>query len=209
MKNLFFSLVFNMAYNSYSMTLNKSMDLCTSKTPMEFVTRINSLNSVYEIDNKYQYPLKDFEVIKIRALDMIKSQEQEKNGKIFWLLEFRPLPEQTDLDQDFYPRIILNCSRSERVFECSADKDYVSKMRIFKDFNFTLQHAPSTVCSEGYVLKVKYLLDIDDDQFEDLKAESLKQIVGSSNNFMAKIIDKLFVPETLFESYIQHLYEKW
>jgi hypothetical protein len=209
MKNVLLLIVMNFAWNSFSMTLNKSMELCTKKSSAEFITRINTLNTVFEIDNKYQYPLKDFELIKIRALDMIKSQSQEKNGKLFWLLEFRPLPEQTDLAIDFYPRIILNCLRSDSVFECAADKDYTSKMRIFKDFSFTLQHVASSDCNDGYVLKVKYLLDIDDVQFEDLKAESLKQIVGSSNNFMAKIIDKLFVPETLFESYIQHLYEKW
>lgn len=185
------------------------MDICTKKTNTEFVTRITTLDSVYLIDDKYQYPLKDFEIIKIRALDMVKSQFQEKDGKLIWLLEFRPLPEQTELAADFYPRMILSCTRSDLDFKCMADKNFISKFRVFKDFSFSLVYKKSNSCASGALLHVEYNLDIDDTQFLDLKAESLKQIIGSSSNILAQVIDKLFIPETLFETYIQHLYEQW
>ena len=195
--------------NALAIDLNKDMTLCTKKNKDEFIARINTLDSIHEIDSSYEYPLEKFSFIKIRALDMIKSQSKEKDGQLFWLLEFRPLPDQTDLAAVFYPRILLNCERSVNTFKCHADQDKKDTMRVFKDFSFILTHQNSNECTDGYSLGVKYTLSIDDAQFQSLKEEALKQIVGSNNSVLEKVVDQLFVPSTLFESYILHLYKMW
>lgn len=203
------------SYKTYALNINKKLEICTEKTSADYVKRINNLNSIFEIDHNYQYPLKlkEVEIIKIRALDMIKSQSQVKGSKIFWMLEFRPLPEQTNLDVSHYPRVILACERSDISLVCETDGKYLSKLRVFKNFSFNLKYTAkseiTSKCKGGAVLNVKYNLDIDDEAFLALKAESFNQITGSSNNILAKVIDNLFDPKTLFETYIQHLYEQW
>jgi hypothetical protein len=199
--------------NLKAITIEKSFDLCTKKSSFDFTNRVNDLNTVYLIDDKYLYPLKDFELIKIRALNMIKSQSLEKDGKLYWLLEFRPLPEQTQLPLEHYPRIIMQCNRTEKSLDCNADKERKETFRVFKDFSFSLKYVeknPSSIkCPSLGTININYKLEIDDNSFEALKAESLRQLTGSDNNILGKIIDKLFVPKVLFETYIQYLYEQW
>lgn len=206
-------IAFLYSLTSQAITIEKKLKLCSKKSQDDFTYRISTLNSVYQIDDKYLYPLKDFSLIKIRALNMIKSQSQIIDGKILWLLEFRPLPEQTQLSVEYYPRIILTCTKTVDSLTCSSFKEKADLFRTFKDFSFNLKYQLASVddadCQKDAVLFVQYRLSVDEKSFQDLKKESLKQLTGSENNILANVIDKLFDPETLFATYIQHLYEQW
>lgn len=196
-----------------AITLSETLDLCTSKSIIDFQHRIETLDSVKEIDQTYNYPIAGLDLIKIRALDMIKSQTYYKNAKLYWLLEFRPMPDHTQLPIDFYPRVILNCVKTNKSLSCKTAPDLRDKMKIFTNFEFNLSFVPSSTVSHCLKtqnrLIVNYKLSINDQEFEDLKQETYKDMIGSSNNILIKFMDTLFDPEKLFKSYIMNLYSHW
>ncbi len=196
-----------------AITLSETLDLCTAKTNLDFQQRIETLDSVKEIDQTYNYPIAGLDLIKIRALDMIKSQTYNKNDKLYWLLEFRPMPDHTQLPIEFYPRVILNCNKSDRSLSCKPAPDLQDKLKIFTNFEFNLSFVPSSPtshCSKTQNrLVVVYKLSINDQEFEDLKQEAYKEMTGNSNSILTKFMDSLFDPEKLFKSYIMNLYSHW
>ncbi len=199
-----------LSFNAVAEIIQGSKTFKTTKSSIEFMGRLANLEGIKDLDDEFEFTIPSMDFIKIRALDMIKSQVIDRDGHRYLLLEFRPLPKNTDLEVKYYPRIILECSESPNALACKTSERFISKARILKKFDFTISYIELVEPNEFQgKLSLTYDLIIDDDEYDTMKDEALSQMIGDFGNILSGFADQILDPRIFFENYIIQLYKKW
>ncbi len=199
---IFISILFS--YSLWATTNQGSISQCTNKNYSEL---LSSLAFVYKADDYYKQNI--LGIISLQSLDLIKSQVKDDPthpDNFYWLLTFRPLPKHVEISGSFYPQVLLTCVKNAPTIIC----DTVSgKGYLIDRFTLNVSHSTSTQCPSKYIIKGDYSIVINDLQFSAMKKESTKLLTGSSSDAILKVVDKIFDPQSFFDSYFDEFYKNW
>ena len=89
---------------------------------------------------------------------------------------------------------MLRCNRANSSFKCVSIEEH---KRVFEKFNFSLIYEAITseevVCSNYKAkMKINYQLEINNNQFDEIKTQSYKQLTRS-NRLFEELIDVIFI----------------
>jgi hypothetical protein len=198
-----------LSFNIYGQVLDSNEVICKNKTQKEFEQRIYNLENIKYLDDDFKYSIDGIPFLSLQALDMIKSQTKEKNDKLYWLLELRPLPKNTELESKFYPRVILECKQESHSFTCITSTTHDGINRIIKKLDIDIHYLAYSEKCNSPAIEVDYHLEISKSEYIAMKDEVFTQLSGSSTNMIAKFMDKVFDPKSFFEDYFSQLYKAW
>ncbi len=209
--NLLLSLIFFSPF-LFATNIQGSYNKCSDQSQQALFDKFSKFESYHEIDKDGFKYFKLTKKISLNVMDMIDSKvikEIKKDSVTTTILyiRLRPLPNQTTLAAKMYPRFHLLCKSNMKALTLSCNLVKKLPHYALDDFNLEVKLSENdSTCKKRDLSKIEitYKADINDQDYEEIKAESADQM-----NFPQVIVDRLFNARSFFEKYWKNFFEEW
>ncbi len=200
---------------SFSTEIKGLHEECVTPSKEELINKLSDFSQYHKIDGDGYKFLKISDTLSINVMDMIeskvvKSQKEDQVETNILKIRLRPLPNQTNLSSDLYPKFYLQCQKNKKEFtlNCKLRKDLPHFA--LDDFSLKLSlFSKNKNCNLNKTfVSIDYNADINDQEYSKIKTEALDQMLGKVT-LIKKIADKLFDPKEFFDSYWKNFFKKW
>lgn len=201
---------------SFSLTISEDLSECSNKDRASLFDKFSKFDQYHSIDGS-GYEHKFLRLIKINTMDMIESNVLKKlknkdMSKSILKIRLRPLPNMTNLPGELYPKFYLQCKSDHKNFSLTCEM--MNNLPHFALDNFKLKVGltkASTNCklSDKSSINISYFADINDQEYDLIESEAMRQMRRKAIPVTNELIDLLFNAEVFFKSYWRNFFNKW